>query len=91
MKRSRSFLMIAATLLLSASLAVAQTGGGYNLTWNTVDGGGATFSTGGTYSLGGTVGQADAQPQMSGGTYALQGGFWSPPGHLAHVPIARRP
>ncbi len=29
--------------------------------------------------------------QMTGGTYALQGGFWSPPGYLAYVPIVRRP
>lgn len=55
--------------------ASAQSGGGYDLTWNTIDGGGATFSTGGSYSLGGTIGQPDAG-SMSGGTYQLAGGFW---------------
>lgn len=57
------------------SLATAQSGGGYDLTWSTVDGGGATFSTGGTYSLGGTIGQPDAGT-LSGGSYTLGGGFW---------------
>ncbi|MCS7055516.1 MAG: hypothetical protein NZM18_04995 [Thermoflexales bacterium] len=87
----RLVILIAAALWLGASAATAQVGGSYNLTWNTVDGGGATFSTGGTYSLGGTIGQADAQPQASGGTYVLQGGFWSPPGWLVHMPVTRKP
>lgn len=55
--------------------ANAQSGGGYDLTWNSIDGGGMIFSTGGTYSLGGTIGQPDAGT-MSGGTYTLNGGFW---------------
>ena len=59
-----------------ASIAHAQTGGGYDLTWNTIDGGGYMFSTGGGYSLGGTMGQPDAGA-MSGGGYSLAGGFWS--------------
>ena len=46
-----------------------------DLSWYTVDGGGATFSTGGPYSLGGTIGQPDAGV-MSGGSYTLAGGFW---------------
>ena len=53
----------------------AQSGGPYDLTWSTVDGGGWTFSTGGTYSLGGTVGQPDAGV-LEGGAYTLTGGFW---------------
>jgi hypothetical protein len=36
--------------LLTVSIAAAQSGGGYDLTWSTIDGGGATFSTGGSYS-----------------------------------------
>jgi hypothetical protein len=48
----------------------------YDLSWWTVDGGGATFSTGDSYSLGGTVGQPDAGTS-GGGTYNLVGGFWS--------------
>ena len=76
-------LFVLITLLLIAFLAfgqrtrpvVAQSGGTYDLTWNTIDGGGGMFSTGVTYSLGGTIGQADAGT-MSGGTYTLNGGFW---------------
>ncbi len=67
---------VALTLALSpAPRALAQSGGAYDLTWNSFDGGGATFSTGGAYSLGGTIGQVDAGA-MSGGTYSLSGGFW---------------
>jgi hypothetical protein len=56
--------------------ALAQTGGSYDLTWSTIDGGGGTFSTGGSYSLGGTIGQPDPG-QLSGGSYTIIGGFWS--------------
>jgi uncharacterized membrane protein len=65
-------------LMLSASSrarpAIAQSGGSYDLTWNTFDGGGGT-SAGGAYSLSGTIGQPDAG-SMSGGAYTLNGGFW---------------
>ena len=57
-------------------LAIAQSGGGYDLSWNTVDGGGYTFSMGGGYFLGGTIGQPDAGTH-SGGPYTLGGGFWA--------------
>jgi len=74
----------AALILLAISLgqaanvphiAQAQSGGGYDLTWNTIDGGGGT-STGGVYSLSGTIGQPDAGT-LTGGTYTLNGGFWN--------------
>jgi hypothetical protein len=63
------------TFLLSVSVARAQSGGGYDLSWSTVDGGGYTWSEGGGYSLGGTIGQPDAGV-LSGGGYTLAGGFW---------------
>jgi hypothetical protein len=63
-------------LLLVTSVALAQEGDGYDLSWSTVDGGGHTFSVGGDYELGGTIGQPDAG-SMSGGDYVLCGGFWS--------------
>ena len=77
MKPTRKILLALAALLLLAGGAVvhAQTGGGYDLSWNTVDGGGAMFSTGGSYSLGGAIGQPDAGT-LSGGGYTLAGGFW---------------
>ena len=70
------FSLLAALLSLLASVALAQTGGGYDLTWSTVDGGGYTWSEGGGYALGGTIGQPDAGV-LSGGGYTLAGGFWA--------------
>ena len=73
-------LLVATALLLAIGMAVggaavqAQTGGNYNLTWWTVDGGGGRL-TGGSYVLAGTAGQADAGA-LSGGSYRLAGGFW---------------
>lgn len=61
-------------LLLSVVPALAQTGGVFELSWSTVDGGGGA-SSGGTYSLNGTTGQPDAGV-MSGGDFTLSGGFW---------------
>ena len=55
--------------------ADTQAGSGYDLTWYTIDGGGAMFSTGGSYSLGGTISQSDAGTLGDGG-YTLNGGFW---------------
>ncbi len=69
-------LLLAVLILLTVAVGVAaQSGGGYDLSWWTVDGGGATWSEGGGYSLGGTVGQADAGA-LEGGGYTLLGGFW---------------
>ena len=60
--------------LLSLSPALAQTGGGYDLTWSMICGGGGT-STGGLYMLTGTIGQPNVG-SASGGIYELLGGFW---------------
>src|SRR5687768_1962491 len=69
-------LCVTALLVLGvAPQALAQSGGIYDLSWNTTDGGGSTSATGGAYSLGGTIGQPDAGAS-SGGAYALTGGFW---------------
>jgi len=76
MSRATAFSMAALLFLLAgAGLVLAQVGGGYDLTWSTVDGGGGTCSTGGGYALGGTAGQPDAGT-LGGGGYTLGGGFW---------------
>jgi len=77
-------LVLTLALLLVVSRTLAQSGGGYDLTWRTVDGGGHTWSTGSGYSLGGGIGQPDAQVPASGSGYSLQGGFW----HRHCVPVA---
>ncbi len=85
-------LLIATMLLVIISAAppprtAAQTGGGYDLTWSTIDGGGYAFSIGGGYSLGGTTGQTDAG-KLSGGSYTLNGGFWIDiGGYRLYVPL----
>lgn len=49
--------------------------GGYSISWWTVDGGGATYSTDGSYTLAATAGQHDAVVWVGSG-YSLTGGFW---------------
>lgn len=61
-------------LLVFSLPTLAQSGGDYDLSWRTIDGGGGT-SSGGTYTLMGTIGQPDAGV-MAGGDYELLGGFW---------------
>ncbi|NTU62372.1 MAG: hypothetical protein HGB05_03000 [Chloroflexi bacterium] len=78
-------LVIVALLALTVSVAAAQTGGGYDLTWSTIDGGGGSAS-GGSYTLDGTIGQFDAGV-MSGGAYTLSGGFWGGPAALAQFKV----
>ena len=63
-----------ALLVLPCARASAQTGGGYDLRWNTFDGGGGA-STGASYVLTGTAGQPDTGP-LNGGAYAISDGFW---------------
>jgi hypothetical protein len=68
--------LLLAVFLFPPFLALAQTGASFDLTWNTVDASGYTFSTGGGYALGGSIGQTDAGT-LSGGNYTLGGGFWA--------------
>jgi hypothetical protein len=62
-------------MLVIVSLASAQSGQG-DLTWFTIDGGGATSSAGDGFVLSGTIGQPDTG-SLSGGVYTLRGGFWA--------------
>lgn len=66
---------LALCTVLSAGSAGAQSGGAYNLEWNSLTGGGQTFATGGAYALDGATGQHDAG-RLVGGAYLLDGGFW---------------
>ncbi len=73
-KRLLYFLIACGLLIMVTGVALAQTGGGYDLTWWTVDGGGASVA-GGDYLLSGSAGQPDAAT-LTGGAYTLNGGFW---------------
>ncbi len=81
----RSLMVAALISMAAATSTLAQTGGGYDLSWSTIDSGGVTMATGGDYRLGGTIGQSDAGTLTGSGGYKLQGGFW--PGAAAGVPI----
>ena len=73
----KAILLLALTILLILPAgAQAQSGGDYDLSWATVDGGGYTWSAGGNFKLGGTMGQPDAGARHTGWNYSLQGGFW---------------
>ena len=54
------FLLVGGLVLALGAVALAQSGGGYDLTWSTIDGGGTSSSRGSGYSPGGTAGQPDA-------------------------------
>lgn len=67
--------LIVLIVLPGALPVAAKPANGYELSWYTIDGGGAMNSTGGAYALGGTIGQPDAGA-LSGTGYTLSGGFW---------------
>jgi len=71
---NNGFVILLTGLLLVASPTLAMTGGDYEISWSTIDGGGGR-STGGDFALVGTIGQPDAG-QMAGDNYNLSGGFW---------------
>ncbi len=80
MKRYLILLSVLALVFVALSTGLVQAQApaapttGYEITWYTIDGGGA-MPGGGSYSLGGTIGQPDAGT-LSGGSYSLNGGFW---------------
>ncbi len=62
----------------------AQSGGDFDISWWTIDGGGGV-STGGAYTLNGSIGQADAG-RLTGGVYTLNGGFFVLPAPVISLP-----
>jgi hypothetical protein len=65
------------TIFLAPGSVLAQSGGGYDLEWQTLSNGGDQFASGGDYQLGFTAGQ-DTPPLVSaGGSYQLVQGFWA--------------
>ena len=90
-KRKIRMLAVMLSCLVLAGTTVVLANGGFDLSWWTADGGGATFSAGGDFALGGTAGQADAGA-LSGGGYNLTGGFWSGTGPqpFAFLPVVMK-
>ena len=71
------------TAIMAATALCCLAGTPFDLTWNTIDGGGVmqSVSADGAVVLSGTIGQPDAGV-MTGGDFKLSGGFWfeTPPG-----------
>jgi hypothetical protein len=61
----------------------------YDLSWNTIAGGGASFTSAGNYSLGATIGQSSSGP-MSGTAYHLDSGFWLPGKFSSYLPLVSK-
>ena len=78
MKRS-AFLLGLLLLVAGSTAALAQSGGGFELQWSSINATGT--SRGGDYTLSATAGQPDSG-HMAGGDFGMTGGFWqcSPPG-----------
>ena len=68
------FYVVLIVCAISGACVFAATGGPYDLSWSTMDGGGARIS-GGEYTMMGTIGQPDAGFHY-GTPYDLLGGFW---------------
>ena len=75
-KRWLILLCLLALFAMAAVPVLAETTAAYDLSWWTVDSGGATGLTSGAYTLSGTAGQPDAGT-LSSGDYDLAGGFWA--------------
>jgi len=75
MRRYVWLVLAVGLVLIVAGMALAQTGGGYDLSWSVVGSGGGP-SEGADYTVDGTIGQS-AAGELSGGAYRLAGGFWA--------------
>ncbi len=75
-KRLLLLLYIIALILGLTNSVLAETNATYDLSWWTVDSGGAVGLTSGDYTLSGSAGQPDAG-SLSNGDYDLTGGFWA--------------
>ena len=72
-RKTAIWIPVTALGLLLAAFVFGQTGGGYDLSWWTVDGGGGEISGGG-YTLYGVAGQPDANIMMDASD-EIEGGF----------------
>lgn len=80
MRRKTIAPLFCALLLLAVALgglALAQSGGSYDVEWQVLGAAGDEFASGGSYQLGFTLGQ-DQEPLVSSkGSYQIIQGYWS--------------
>ena len=74
MKIHRILLLVIVFVAVAPVSVLSMSGGDYEISWSTIDGGGGT-SSGGQYLVRGTIGQHDAA-YSQGQQYELLGGFW---------------
>jgi hypothetical protein len=73
----RKYRKVVPGLVIGAFAVIASPAQDFDLSWHTVDGGGAIHSTGGNFELSGTIGQPDTGADvLTGGEFELTGGFW---------------
>ena len=86
------WLMAVTTQSYAQSDGGTLAGTGYDLSWSTVDNGGATSASSGGYELGGTIGQPDAGTLAGSNGCTLSGGFWAlaPTAHRIFLPVVIR-
>ena len=87
-------LLLLILLVMIVIPVVAQSGGDYDLTWNTVDNSGGIISSGSTFSMTGSIGQPEAGV-VSGGSFTLCGGFitggnFMPSNTFIYLPLLTR-
>ncbi|MCB2154982.1 hypothetical protein KQI84_08850 [bacterium] len=78
MSKGRIISALVALVVLGLAIAVAQSGGRYDLLRSGQGGGGGVNSTGGHYSVSGLAGQAGAGGALTGTSTEVRGGFWIP-------------
>lgn len=83
-------LLALALSLLAGGMSLAQTGGDFDLSWWTVDGGGGVASGDG-FGLTGSVGQPEMAPALTGGDFTLTSGFWPGESSGGEPPACDRP
>jgi hypothetical protein len=79
-------LTVLLTLCLFTGGVLAQSNS-YNLTWSTIDGGGALTRIGEGYTVSSSIGQPDAGV-LASDQYSIVGGFWAQ-GSVNPLPQAR--
>jgi len=79
MRRKTIVPTFCALLLVAAALglALAQSGGAYDVEWQVLGTAGDEFAAGGAYQVGFTLGQAQEPGVSAGGGYQVIQGYWS--------------
>jgi len=93
--KTGALLLLALCVLASAGagkVALAQSGGGFDLSWNVASNGGGAMASS-SFQLNGTVGQPGVGAGLAtGGSYQVGPGFWYGVGgeHKIYLPLVLR-